>query len=122
MGGLVLEGPVHALVASVLGWGGWRDALGQNAQMDPPDAEPREAAGRSRGEGSAVVAADDLGEAERAEGELAALPGVLLGRTRVAIATKQVSAERIHERERVAEKPILGAELSFEVDRPGAVG
>lgn len=59
-GRLGLQRAVHALMAAVLLGMGELDELGVAAQADPPDRQRRQAAGRRRDEGHAVVGAEDL--------------------------------------------------------------
>ena len=40
--GLGFEGAVHALVAAILLGAGGLDEIGQDAELDPPDAQPAE--------------------------------------------------------------------------------
>src|SRR6266568_2175942 len=55
---LLLEGAVHAFVSSVLLRMSGLDAFRHDAQLDPPDRQPRQAAERRRGERRPVVGAD----------------------------------------------------------------
>lgn len=80
-GGFLLEGQVHALVASVLLGVSWFDAFDVDAQAEPPDGEPAEAEqGIGACEGHAIVGADGPGQAEVLEGPLEDVEGIdLLG-------------------------------------------
>jgi len=67
VGGIFLERPMHALVAAVLLRRPGGDPFGADAELDPPDREPRQARGRDGGERRPVVGANggrqpELGE------------------------------------------------------------
>lgn len=59
--GLLLQGQVHALVASVLLRMRRLDALGHDAQLDPPQRQSGSSGNPQRGKGRAVVGANRLG-------------------------------------------------------------
>src|SRR5262252_6865035 len=80
-----------------------------------------ETAGRGRCERGAVVAADDLRHTVLAKRGDEALASIFFRRTEVTVTAQQIAAERIHERERVAELAVPRPELPLEVDRPGVV-
>src|ERR1700730_17767325 len=68
LGGLQLQGQMHAFMAAVLLRAAGLDALDLDAEPEPPDrqlAQPEECAGTC--EGHAVVGADGLGQAELLE-------------------------------------------------------
>ena len=62
-GGLSLEGPMHAFVASVLLWFSGLDELGDDAEADPPDGQLGDAPEGVGSEGWSVVGADAVGQA-----------------------------------------------------------
>lgn len=111
-GRLGLERAVHALMASVLLGMGGLDDLGVDARADPPDRQPRQAAERRRGEGDAVVGAEDLRQAVLVEE-----PGEDRFRRPVgggaqSLVAEQVATEAVHDRERVAVDPVARPELT----------
>jgi hypothetical protein len=59
---ICLEVPVHALVATILLRGGGLDEVGEDAELDPPDRELRQATERHGRERRTVVGADALRE------------------------------------------------------------
>jgi hypothetical protein len=69
-GGVLFERAMHALVTAVLLRLPGLDALGQNAQLNPPHAEPRETPDGFGGEGRAVVATNPHRQPELAKGQL----------------------------------------------------
>src|SRR5262249_46897412 len=62
-----LERAVHAFVAPVLLRLARRDPLGRDAKLQPPDRQPRQAAGPDARKRRAVVAADRARQSELAE-------------------------------------------------------
>ena len=60
--GRSLERPVHALVSAVLLGGRGLDQLGIDPEADPPATQLRKPRECSRGEGHAVVSAENLRE------------------------------------------------------------
>ena len=61
-GQTLFQRAVHALVSGVLLRLTWRDALVRDAELKPPDVELGQTVDASRGEGSAIVAADGIGK------------------------------------------------------------
>jgi len=120
-GGLRLHGPVHSFMRSVLLRAAGGDALVNDAELDPPDVELAETVNAGRGKGYAVVATDGVGQATLAKQALeggAGPNGLHVGQ---AIAAQKITAEVVHDRQRVAVPPVAGAELPFEVDGPDLV-
>ena len=54
---------MHPFMASVLLWPPRRDALGKNAQSNPPDGELRQTSDTEAGERGAIVSAESLRQA-----------------------------------------------------------
>jgi hypothetical protein len=121
-GGGLLEGFVKALVAAVLLGMAREDEFGIDADPDPPDVKPREPVDGLGGEGGAIVAADDVREAELSEGTLKqGLDELVLG-GRQADAGQAVPGEAVDEGERVTPLAVEGLELAFEIGSPDGVG
>jgi len=59
---------VESLVSSVLLGMAGQDALGVDAELDPPRMQAGEPVDRLRGEGRAVISADHVGQAVLSEG------------------------------------------------------
>jgi len=121
-GGLPLEDEVHVLVLAVLLGASGLDELGEDAELDEPDGEAREAAEGVGGEGGAVVGTDVPGQAEFPEkpgedGEDA--DGLHVG---AAAAVEDEARVHVLDGERVAELAVAGGKLPFEVCGPGVVG
>ena len=100
----------------------WRDALVRDAELQPPDVEMCQAVDASRGEGSAVVAADGIGKPMLAE-EAAEL-GLHARRADVEqpVAGEQVAAEVVDDGEGIAVAAVAHPELPLEVDGPDLIG
>jgi hypothetical protein len=94
-GGFRLEISVHALVPTVLVRGSGLDEVGEDAELDPPDGEAREAAQGNGCEGSSVVGPDPVGEAELLEEPGEDAPGAGVGGTGEALACEQEPAEAV---------------------------
>ena len=109
---------MHPFVAAILLGGGGLDELGADAELEPPDAELREATKRARGERLAVIGADARGEAilakEAAEDQLRRLQA----RAVESLASQEIPGVRVLDGKRIAVAAIAQLELALEVDRP----
>src|SRR5262249_56829659 len=77
LGGLEVEGQMHALVAAVLRRMAWLDGLDLDAEPQPPDRELGEVEeGVRAGKRHAIIGADGLGEAVFLEDGLEHLEGI----------------------------------------------
>ena len=121
-GGLGLEVLVHALVAGVLLRGAGLDEVGQDAKLDEPDGELREAAQGHGSEGCAVVGAKSLGQAVFLEQALQDETGVTMRGTEKSLAGEEGAAEAVLDGEGVAVDAVEGLELTLEVRGPDGVG
>jgi hypothetical protein len=110
---VVAEIAVHALMAAVLVGTGGLDELGPNPQPEPPDAELREAAERTGGEGLPVIGADPLRQAKGPEEPLEHLLGGLEQRAFEPIAGQEVAGVGVLHGERVAVAAIAEPELAL---------
>ena len=101
-GQTLLERAVHAFVSGVLLRLTGRDALVRDAELKPPDVEMGQAVNASRGEGSAVVAADGIGKPMLSE--KATELGLHARRANVEqpVAGEQVAAKVVDDGERIA--------------------
>jgi len=120
--GTGFESSVHTLVAAVLLGLAGLDELGEDAEADPPDREPGEAAERVGGEGGAVVGADTLGQAVLAEEALEDGSGAFDGWGGEPVATEEEATEAILDGQRIAVEAVARAELALEVGAPDGVG
>jgi hypothetical protein len=112
---------MHSLVPAVLLWLAGLDALGANAELDPPDRKLTEST-RSRGcEGRAVVRPYDVGQAKFAKDGVENAPRTRAIGLEQYLAPQQVAAEGIHDGERVTNLAIACAELPLEIDAPDSV-
>ena len=118
---LCLEVPVHAFVATVLIWRRGLDEIRQDAELDPPDGEPGEAAKGDGSEGSAVVGTDPIREAEFPEQACENRPGARVRRACEPLTGKQISTEAILDGQGIAVEPVQGLELALEISGPDAV-
>jgi len=124
LGGLGLQGAVHAFMPSVLIRPTRQDTLGSDPQPDPPDRESREPPGRERRERRAVVGPDRARQAMLAEHGLEDALGAAVQRTSQGSTAQQVATEPIADRQRVATlavTPTADREASFEVGTPDRV-
>jgi hypothetical protein len=77
LGGLHLQGQMHALVAAVLLRTARFDAFDLDSEPEPPDGELGEIEERvGTGEGNAIIGADGLGQAELLENGLEHREGI----------------------------------------------
>src|SRR6476619_3220983 len=121
--GLEIQGQMHAFMAAVLLRATWLDALDLDAEPEPPDRQPAQAEeGIGACERDAVIGANGLGQAELLEHGLEHWErvGFLGGRER--LASEQVSAGEVGDRQRIAIATIGEHELAFVVGAPQVVG
>jgi len=113
---------MHTLMTPVLlGVSGF-DQFRIDAETDPPDREPRQAAERGGREGHAVVGSDDPREAEFLEEAREDGPGIQVGGGAEPLAAQEKTAEAIHNGQRITIEAVSSAELALEVGRPDLVG
>ena len=120
--GLRLQDRLKLFVGSVLLGMAGGDALGRDAQLDPPDAEPRQPRGRRARKRRAVIAANALRQpivGKRAR-ETATRRIVRVAGQR--IASQHVTTEAVAQRERMAGDAVARARRAFEIRRPRAIG
>jgi hypothetical protein len=120
--GVFLQGAVHALVPAILLRFAGLGELGGNAERDPPDGQTGETTQSIGGKGSSVVGADPVREAVFAEEMLEAAACELRIDALEAAALEEKSGVGILDGEGIAEGPIAGPELAFEVGGPGGIG
>jgi hypothetical protein len=97
------------------------DALEPDAEPEQPNRERREAAGARRRERWAVVGPDGAGDAELAKRRVEhAADRVAVG-ILDDLAPNQEPAERIGDREGVADGVVVRPEVALEIDAPDAV-
>jgi hypothetical protein len=113
---------VHPLVAAILVGAGGLDEFGADAEPEPPDAELREAAEGTGGEGLPIVGADPLGDPVGAEEPLEDLLGGLEQRTLEPVTGQEIAGVGVLDRKRVAVAAVAQLELALEVDRPDHIG
>src|SRR6266567_2205655 len=120
--GLGFQRAMHTLVPAVLLRMPGLDALGHDAQLDPPHRQTRQPGQRPRSKRRAVVGADGLRQAVLAESRFKNglhAPGVgLLHR----LTAQQLPAVRIGDRQRINALSIRGVEPAFEISAPHTVG
>ena len=123
LGGFLLQGQVHALMAAILLRGAGFDSFDTDAQAEPPDgklAELEQGVGRS--EGHAVIAADVCGQAAFAKKPFKDDKSVLLPIGGKRLAGEQETAGVIGHRQWVAVLVIAQQELPFVIGAPELVG
>src|SRR6266700_2308665 len=120
--GLGFQRAMHTLVPAVLLRMPGLDALGHDAQLDPPHRQTRQPGQRPRSKRRAGVGADGLRQAVLAESRFKNglhAPGVgLLHR----LTAQQLPAVRIGDRQRINALSIRGVEPAFEISAPHTVG
>src|SRR5262249_17781940 len=122
LGSGLLERPVEALVAAVLLRLTGLDALGLDAELEPPHRQPRQPAGPAVRKGRTIVAAQRTRQPELAECRLEARAGMLVIAGGQRAADQGIAAEGVAYRQRIAARPVRGAEPTLEVDAPDVVG
>src|ERR1043166_1672922 len=122
-GGLGFQGPMHALVASVLFGPARHDAFGTDPESDPPDRETRQPARRECRERRPVVRADRSRQPVLVERRFEDAPDVLRQRPSQPPAAKQEAAVPITDRQgRTRLAPhTANREAAFEVGAPDGV-
>jgi len=121
-GGLSLEDEVHVLVLAVLLGTSGLDELRLDPELDEPNREAREPPEGVGGEGGSVVGTDAVWQAEFLEepgedGKDTNGPGV-----GPAAAVEDETGVHVLDGEGIAELPVTGGKLSFEVRGPGVIG
>ena len=117
-----LERAVHAFVTPVLLWPTRLDALGHDAQPDPPDRQARETGRAGARERHAVVGAQPLGQAVAAKHSLEGGPCLRTPCARQRPTVEQVARAVIHDGQGVAPALIPGEKLPLEVSTPQRIG
>ena len=120
--GAALEMAMHVLMFSVLAGARGFDKLRCDAEPNEPDGELGETAESVGSEGSAVIGADPLGEAELTEEALEHLSGGEELGSGEAAAVEEEPGVHVLYGEGIAEGAVSEAELALEVERPGLVG
>src|SRR5690348_400665 len=110
------------LVGSILIWSTERDALGHDAQANPPHRQLRQPAESWTRERNAVVTADPLRQPILGKGTLKTPSRPRRRLPTQGITTQHESAESIPQRQRVAVDAVARQKLSFEVRGPCAIG
>lgn len=121
-GGALLERPVHTFMASILVGFSGLDALGKDAEGDPPDGELGEASDGGGREGMPVVATDPTWEAEGAEETPETAHCGFEVEPLHASARQEKPGMTVLNGEWIAQLPIAGPKLPLEVRGPGTVG
>src|SRR5579859_3512360 len=120
--GFLLERPVHSFVSSILLGVPRLDALVPNAELDPPDRQPRQAACSSTREGRSVVRSNALGQPQFTEGVFENRPCVSSLCRVERRAPQQHPTICVRDRQRIATPPITGLEFALEVGAPNSIG
>ena len=120
--GLLVQGAVEPLEAAVLFGVSGLDALRDDAELDEPDGELRQAAEGGAGEGRPVVGADDKRESVFAEGALEDGTDLVEGGTEQRLTGEQVAGTGVLDGEGVDADAVAGADPALEVGAPAVVG
>ena len=120
--GLLVQGAVEPLEAAVLFGVSRLDALRDDAELDEPDGELRQAAEGGAGERRAVVGADDEGESILAEGALEDGTDLAEGGAEQRLTGEQVAGAGVLDGEGVDADAVAGADPALEVGAPAVVG
>src|SRR4029453_11148745 len=98
-----------------------RDALGLDAKLDPPHRQTRETTDAAAGKWRTVVAADRQWQPVFAERCFQQRPRATRIDTPHRLATQQVAAVGIADRQRIAAPAVIGAEPALVIDAPAIV-
>lgn len=107
--------------AVLLGMSG-SDALGQDAEANPPRRERRQATEPGPPERRPIVTANAVGHAVLGKRALEPRPRHREGVRRQRIAPQHIPTEAIAQREGIAVASIPGEKLAFVIDRPHLIG
>ena len=120
---LCLQRAVHPLVAAILLRMAGLDEDRLDAELDPPDRQPRQPSRRRRtGERRAAIGQDRPRQPVGRKGLLEDRPGVRPRRRAAASALEQEAAAVLGPGQREAQASVAGAELPLEIRRPQIVG
>ena len=119
---LCLQRPVQPLQPSVLFRVAGLDSLRNDAQLDPPYCQLRQAPKTNACKGRSVVASDRLGQSILPESALKDSLYLRPSGLRKPVADQQVPRGGVLHGERVYANAVAGAEPPFEVDGPNVVG
>ena len=98
------------------------DALGHDAQANPPDGERRQAPEAGPAKGRPVVTPNPIRQAVLGKGPLESRLRHRAGVRRQRIAPQHIPTKSVAQRERVAVAAIAGEKLAFVIDRPHLIG
>ena len=120
--GSSLERPMHPLVPAVLRRTAGLRALRHDPQANPPDRQPRQAARPSSGRRTGRRYHCGCGAAAQIPGTPPRAPRAS-GRSPSAQrpTRQQIPTAPVHHRQGIAPRPIAGAKLALEIDRPDGV-
>src|SRR5262245_56593095 len=117
-GDIVLKGSVHAFVASILAGLARLNALGTDAQLDPPFRQLTDPAQGQGGKGGAVIGANAIRQAVSAKSPLKPGSNRLIGRVLQGPTDQQIPREIVTERQRITAPPAPHQKISLEVRAP----
>src|SRR5271165_572839 len=121
-GGVLEQGQMHALVATVLLRLAGRDPLRLNPGLDHQNRKARQPAKADGGERRAVVGAKPERPAELAERGVEHRPDMLGVAPSQRLTAQEIAAHRVGEGQRLATGAVAGQEPAREVDTPHVVG
>ena len=89
---------------------------------DPPYRQLRKSSNTDRGKRGAVIGADAFGQPVAVKQGLEDLATLMGAGARDDLATKQIAADMVHDRQRIAAGAVFGVKLTFKVGTPDNVG
>src|ERR1700722_17299404 len=116
------ESSMHALVASVFLRLSRLDQLRQDAEAYPPSREARQSGERIRSKGHAIVGANELRQPELVEESSKHGLCTIHCSAIESLASEQIAAVAVGDREWIAVATVAHAELSFEIGAPNMIG
>src|SRR5215467_2176919 len=117
-----LQGFMHPLVTTVLGWFSGLDPLRLDAQFDPPFRKLAETAQGQRGERRPVVGADHLRQSGLSKDPFKPRSHFLIPGSLQRAAQKQISREVIADGQRVTAAAVAEPKVTLKVGTPTLIG
>src|SRR6185369_4626830 len=118
----LLQGSMHALMATVLGWFPRLDPLRLNPQLDPPLRELTDTAQSQRGERCSIIGADHLGQSGLPKDPFKPWLHFFVSGSRQRATQKQIPREIVADGQRITAAAVAQQKVSLKVCTPTLIG